>query len=137
MRVRDLMTTNVRTIEADESIDRARAAMEVAGIHQLVVRSGRGQVVGVISLADVRAAPKDGTVGDFMSPRLWIVRPDTSLGSAAAFMRAHAIGSLPVIDRARLVGILTVSDLLDFVDRYAQTLGHETTHRRRRCSANA
>jgi CBS domain-containing protein len=60
--------------------------------------------------------PDEGAVGDFMSRKLLIVRPDTSVGAAAALMREHAIGSLPVLRGTRLVGIVTVSDMLDVVD---------------------
>jgi nucleotide-binding universal stress UspA family protein len=90
--------------------------MRKAAVHQLVVRGKRGRVVGVIGAADVRAAPVGAVVGDFMSRRLVIVRPGTDVGSAAALMRANAIGSLPVLKRTRLVGIVTVSDMLDVVD---------------------
>lgn len=132
MRVREVMTRDVRTIEAGASIARAGVRMQAAGVHQLVVRDTRRRVVGVIGRADVRAAADDGAVGDFMSPRLWIVRPGTSLGCAAALMREHAVGSLPVMDGTRLVGIITVSDLLDFVDRNADSLAATAVRRERR-----
>jgi len=116
MQVHDVMTEKVLTIEAHESIALARARMRDAGVHQLVVIGRRGRVVGVLGMADVYGAPDTGHVEDFMSRRLLIVRPDTSVGAAAALMRAHAIGSLPVLEGRRLVGIVTVSDMLDLVD---------------------
>jgi CBS domain-containing protein len=116
MQVQDVMTAKVLTIDAHDTIARARTRMRAADVHQLVVTARRAGVVGVIGVADVRSAPDDGCVGDFMSRRLFIVRPDTSVGAAAALMRAHAIGSLPVLDGRRLVGIVTVSDMLDVVD---------------------
>jgi len=116
MRVQDIMTRKVLTIEGHETVERARATMKKAGVHQLVVRGRRGRVAGVIGAADLRAAPDGAAVADFMSSRLLIVRPATSLGSAAALMRANAIGSLPVLCGTRLVGIVTVSDMLDVLD---------------------
>lgn len=116
MQVRDVMTAKVLTVEAQDTIARARARMRQKGVHQLVVTGRRGGVVGVIGAADVGSAPDDGSVEEFMSRRLFIVRPDTSAGAAAALMRAHAIGSLPVVDGRRLVGIVTVSDMLDVID---------------------
>jgi len=116
MTVQDVMTRKVVTIGADDSVSRARARMSAAGVHQLVVRDRRGWVVGVLSTGDIRRVPDGGAVSDFMCRRLLIVRPGTSVGSAAALMRAHAIGSLPVLRGTRLVGIVTVSDLLDVVD---------------------
>jgi predicted transcriptional regulator len=116
VQVQDVMTTRVVTIDATDSVDHARARMLEAGVHQLVVRGKRGRVVGVIGMADVRAAPRSGSVADFMPHKLLIVRPGTAVGSAAALMRVNAIGSLPVMRRNRLVGIVTVSDMLDVVD---------------------
>jgi len=110
------MSRRVLTIGRHESIARARAMMLETGVHQLVVRGTGGRAVGVISAADVREVPDEGAVGDFMSRKLLIVRPDTSVGAAAALMREHAIGSLPVLSGNRLVGIVTVSDMLDVVD---------------------
>lgn len=116
MTVQDVMTRKVLTIGADDSVGQARTRMRDAGVHQLVVRDRRGWVVGVLSAGDVRRVPDRGIVADFMCRRLLIVRPGTSVGSAAALMRAHAIGSLPVLRGTRLVGIVTVSDLLDVID---------------------
>jgi CBS domain-containing protein len=110
------MTAKVLTVDAHDSIGRARARMRDASVHQLVVTAGRGAVVGVIGAADVRTAPDGGCVEDFMSRHLFIVRPDTSVGAAAKLMRARAIGSLPVLAGRRLVGIVTVSDMLDVLD---------------------
>jgi acetoin utilization protein AcuB len=116
MQVQDVMTAKVLTIDAHDTVARARARMCQKGVHQLVVTAERDGVVGIIGVADVGSAPDGGCVQDFMSRRLFIVRPDTSVGAAAALMRAHAIGSLPVLDGRRLVGIVTVSDMLDVVD---------------------
>jgi nucleotide-binding universal stress UspA family protein len=91
--------------------------MRTGAVHQLVVRGKRGRLVGVIGAADVRSAPEGARVEDFMARRLVIVRPGTDVGSAAALMRTNAIGSLPVLKGLRLVGIVTVSDMLDVIDR--------------------
>jgi CBS domain-containing protein len=122
MRVQDVMTRRVRTIDSRASVERARSLMTKGGVHHLPVRDSHRRIVGMISWNDLRAAPERGAVEDFMAHRLLIVRPDTSLGGAAALMRAHAIGALPVMDGVRLAGILTRSDLLDVVDHHADSL---------------
>lgn len=130
MRVRDVMTRRVHTIAAGESIERAGERLSALGIHQLVVRE-KGKVVGVIAVADVAAAPRTGAVRDFMSRQLFIVQADTSLAAAAALMRIHAVGSLPVMDGPRLVGIVTVSDALECVDRGTEAVAAlAESHRR-------
>ena len=120
MVLREVMSHPVVTIAPGQTVAGARQLMENRGIHQLVVVD-EGRVVGVIAAADVRERPRGGRVEDFMSRRLFTATPGTPLGPAAALMRARAIGCLPVVDRGRLVGIVTVSDLLDVVDRHGDS----------------
>jgi acetoin utilization protein AcuB len=122
MRIQDVMTAKVITIEAPDSIAHARISMRDAGVHQLVVTGRRGRVVGVLGSANLNGAPDAGRVEDFMSRRLITVRPGTTVGEAAALMRAHAIGSLPVLEGRRLVGIVTVSDMLEVVEDAERSL---------------
>ena len=116
MRVRDLMTRDVLTIAADDTIESAGIRMTDAGVHQLVVRGKRGGIVGVIGRGDLAGAPGNARIADYMPRRLLSVHPDMPIGHAAALMRTYAIGSLPVMTGRRLVGIVTVSDLLDLVE---------------------
>lgn len=55
------------------------------------------------------------TVEEVMTHDLLIVRPETPLATAVALLRKHRIGSLPVVEKKSLVGIITRSDILDFV----------------------
>jgi len=51
-------------------------------------------------------------VKELMQPEVWDTFPEESLADAAARMRDHGVGSLPVIDGDDLVGILTERDVL-------------------------
>ena len=115
MKVQDVMTPAVLTVRTRDSIASARAMMRDAGVHQLVVRDLRRRVVGVISATDVRSAPDQACVGDFVYRRLVSIKPDASISAAAALMRLHCVASLPVLDGHRLVGIVTRSDMLDVI----------------------
>ena len=55
------------------------------------------------------------TVEEVMSHDVFTVRPDTPLKKAVGLLRRHRIGSLPVVKNRSLVGIITRSDILDFV----------------------
>jgi CBS domain-containing protein len=50
-----------------------------------------------------------------MSHNVLTVRPETPLATAVSLLRRHRIGALPVIKNKSLVGIITRSDILDFV----------------------
>ncbi len=121
MKVRDLMKEMVETISLDESAVDAWARMRRRGIRHLVVTRG-GQVAGVVSDRDLggargEALRKGRKVGDVMSAHVVCTSPETTVRQAANLMRGRTIGCLPVVDDGRLVGIITVSDLLDLIGK--------------------
>lgn len=114
MRVSDLMSKNVVVVPAGRSASDALAEMRRRRIHHLVVVDA-GSAVGVVSDRDL-----DGTerpVREVMSDAVVTARPTTTVKEAANLMRGHTIGCLPVFAGKRLVGIVTVTDLLDMIGR--------------------
>jgi CBS domain-containing protein len=86
-------------------------------IRHLVVME-RGRLVGVLSERDLggRAGAdtrKRRKVQDLMTPHVASAVPETTVGEAAELMREQLIGSLPVLDGDRLVGIVTATDVFD------------------------
>jgi CBS domain-containing protein len=127
MRVRDLMTRGLITVSPDTTVTEARALMANERIrHLLVTESGR--LVGIVTDRDIRlnvASPATTlsvwelnyllarlTVAEVMTKSLIVVEPDRDAREAARIMLDHKIGALPVLDGARLVGILTETDLV-------------------------
>jgi CBS-domain-containing membrane protein len=78
--------------------------------------------VGVVSERDL-GGPKGAevrrgrTVGDLMSQPLVTATPQTTVREAANLLRGHLVGCLPLLERGRIVGIVTLSDLLDLIGR--------------------
>ena len=119
MRIQDIMTTEVRTIGADATLPEALALMTAEHIHHLVVVDGRA-VLGVVSARDLKGAQPDARrrrVGELMSAPCVTAPPDMLVKQAANLLRGRAIGSLPVVENKKLVGIITVSDLLELIGR--------------------
>src|SRR5688572_12980668 len=117
MRLRDIMRTRVVTIGPAETADAAWTRMRRRGIRHLVVMEGT-RLAGVISERDLGGREgirlREGrAVGDLMTDRVSSAGPDTSLGDAAGQMREQLIGSLPVLEDDRLVGIVTATDVFD------------------------
>jgi acetoin utilization protein AcuB len=121
MRVADVMTKHVQTISPDSGGVDAWELMRRKGIHHLVVMADSG-VTGVISDRDaggrsgasIRARSR---VSDLMSTSVVTVEPDATIRKTANLMRGRTIGCVPVVDGTRLVGIVTVSDLLELLGR--------------------
>jgi acetoin utilization protein AcuB len=119
MRIRELMAKPVAEIAPEATASDARALMRSHKIRHLVVRDG-GRIVGVVSDRDVggpRGPAPDVTVGSVMASRVVTVGPDATLRDAANLLRGHVIGCLPVVEEGRLVGIVTISDVLDALGR--------------------
>lgn len=124
MRISDIMTTHVETIEPDELAQTAFERMKVGHLHHLVV-SVKNEVLGVVSRGDLGegrdgAMAKHASVGALMTPNPVCVDPEMTLQRAANVMRGHSVGCLPVVEHRRLVGIVTISDMLELVGRGTQ-----------------
>jgi CBS domain-containing protein len=121
MRVNEVMTEGVQTVPPTMSAGEAWEVMRRQRIRHVVVTRGR-DVVGVLSERDAGgrsgASVRAGkTVVDLMTSHVATVAPSDTIRSVANLMRGRTIGCVPVVDRGRLVGILTLSDLLEVLGR--------------------
>lgn len=128
--VAEWMTESVLAVETFDSIAIARQLMAKHRVNQLPVLDD-DHLVGIVTDRDIRDAYPTSmmiergkeidsfaekiTVEEVMTRDLFIVRPDTPLTAAVELLRRHRIGSLPVVRNRELVGIITRSDILDFV----------------------
>lgn len=119
MRVGEIMTREVRTVGRYEPARAAFQTMGTHGIHHLVVMEGR-RVLGVLSEGDLggrlgEVVREGHTVEDLMVKDPVVVNEATTIRQAANLMRGRNVGCLPVVQGAKLVGIVTVTDLLELV----------------------
>jgi len=130
IRVADWMTETVLAVETYDSIAVARQLMAKHRVNQLPVLDNE-LLVGLVTDRDIRDAYPTSmmidqtkaidsfaekiTVEEVMTHDVLIVRPETPLATAVGLLRKHRIGSLPVVQGKNLVGIITRSDILDFV----------------------
>ncbi len=134
MRVEELMTSKVFTVEQDDLIDRVFFLVHYERIRHLPVVE-KGKVIGIVSDRDLYKAlgPKSNSsaieeatgtnttelhvvskkVRHIMRRGVITVHRDTSAADAAALMADNRIGALPVVDKNnKLVGILSSTDIL-------------------------
>lgn len=140
----DVMTESVLTTSPATSVAEASELMRRKSVHHLVVTEDR-KIVGVLSERDIGGRGGAGgrvarTVGDVMTRHVVVRAPDDTVRATANLMRGRSIGCVPIVERGRLVGIVTVSDLLGLlgrgVDRRTQParppLNWRVAHRKRR-----
>ncbi|MEO8077932.1 MAG: CBS domain-containing protein [Acidobacteriota bacterium] len=120
MRVSEVMTGKVQTVDQHERIERARTLMRLRGIHHLVVVEGL-RIVGLVSSEMLDRGEAEGIahVEDIMLRHVLVASPELTITRAAKLLRGRTAGALPVVAHDRLVGIVTVSDLLDLIGRGA------------------
>ncbi len=135
MQVRDLMSKQVVTIGPSESCLDAVVRMQRARARHLPVVNREGLLVGIITDRDLRHllfSPRmfealgssrvdgllDGVhVAEIMSTDMVTTASDAGLADAASTMRKEKVGSLPVVENGRVVGILTETDVLRHIVR--------------------
>lgn len=128
MRVRNSMTPDPITLPSAATVGEALDLMIRNEIHELPIVDGR-ELVGILTERDLRAllgaGIKDGdlsqvedgqldrSIEEIMSSEVKSIAPDAGMGEAARMLADLRVGALPVVDaRGRLVGILSVTDLL-------------------------
>lgn len=117
-KLRKIMVENVVTVEKNVSVKRAAELMNKHEIGCLVVVNGE-KPIGIVTERDMikrvihksRNSEKT-SVSTVMSKPLIAATPDMRAGDAARLMFERNIKKLPVMEKGRLVGLVTLTDLL-------------------------
>lgn len=131
MRVEELMTTKVFTVDQHDLIDRVFFLINYEKVRHIPVVD-KGKVIGMVSDRDMYKAlgpksnsnavenNKTGTelhvvpkkVQNIMRRGVISISPDALASEAAGLMADHKIGALPVLKDGKLVGIVSATDIL-------------------------
>jgi acetoin utilization protein AcuB len=121
MKVNDWMVRNVITIDPEVGVKDALAVMKKNSVRHLPVVEN-GAFVGLITSGDVKQAIltcmlETLKVKNVMLTNPYTIRRDNSLEDAARLIYEKNIGCLPVVEDGKVLGILTVNDILKaFID---------------------
>ncbi len=124
------MTVNPQTITPETPLRHIVELMKTEGCRHLPVLKD-GVLVGIVTDRDVRLVMNSPivlhgrwqdeelinkvTADTCMTPNPITVTPDTPAYRAAEMLSIYKFGCLPVIDEGTLIGILTVTDFLDYL----------------------
>jgi CBS domain-containing protein len=140
MQVRDVMTRNVISVKADDSILNAAQLMLQNHISGLPVVDAGGALIGVVTEGDFLRRGEIGTtkhrpkwlefllgpgrlaeeyvhssgrkVGEVMTPNPYTASEDDTLEKVVGLMERHRIKRLPVLRNGQLVGIVSRANLM-------------------------
>lgn len=128
--VNDLMTVDPCTVTPGATLREVIQLMKAEGYRQLPVVDEQGELVGIITDRDVRLAMNSPllphpraqdealldtvTAESCMTPDPLTVSPDMPAYRVAEMLNAYKFGALPVVENGDLVGIISVTDFLDY-----------------------
>lgn len=140
MKASDVMTRGALTVTADSTVTAAAQLMLSHHVSGLPVVDAAGAVIGMVTEGDLLRRAEIGTerhrarwlelllgpgrlagdyvrshgrtVGEVMTRGVAAITPATPLADAVALMEERRVKRLPVIDRGRLVGIVSRANLL-------------------------
>jgi CBS domain-containing protein len=118
LKVKDVMVSNLITIEAGATVKKAAELMDKHDIGCLIVVS-YGNPVGIVTERDmlgrVLLQKRDlgkTKVGNIMSAPLIASSPDTDIRDAVRLMNERRIKKLPVIEEGQLIGLISLTDVM-------------------------
>ena len=132
MRVREYMTTKVMSLNVDGRLLDAALFIRRTGKRHIPVVNEEGKVVGIISDRDVSRLAPSMLAG--MTPEEYnqvfeatpltmamtkdpiTVGPDDMIRDAVLLFYTKKVGALPVVEDGKVVGILTVTDMLGLLN---------------------
>lgn len=117
-----LMTNEYVTLKSDWTAEEAlrRLRKEAPGaetIYYLYVTDNQEKLVGVVSLRELIVAAADTPIANIMSENVVFVSAEVDQEEAARLIERYDFLALPVVDEnQRLVGIVTVDDVIDVLE---------------------
>ena len=118
MKVRELMSSPVIRIGAEESVSVAARTLAHYNIGMLPVCGGDGNICGILTDRDIvtrclaaNRSPEVTTVREVMTGQVLSVKPDMDTGAAAHLMGKQQVRRLPVVENGKLCGMLSLGDL--------------------------
>lgn len=101
-----------------ETLERIRTlAPTTETIYYLYVTDAARRLTGILTLGDLVTSPLDKTIGEIMTRDLVSVQTDTDQEEVARLIQRYDFLAVPVVDsEQRLVGIITVDDVIDILE---------------------
>jgi len=117
MKVRDVMTAEVITANADTTLEELATMMKAEDTGAIPVVE-EGELLGIITDRDIVIRcvaegrdPSEVIAEDILTDNLEVVDPETNVAEALELMGRHQIRRLPVVDNGVLVGMVSIGDL--------------------------
>jgi signal-transduction protein with cAMP-binding, CBS, and nucleotidyltransferase domain len=116
--IQEVMSTDPIVLQQGASIQEAAQAMREQDIGDVIVMDDSQQICGIVTDRDIvlRAVaqgsdPQSMTIGEICTRDVQTLSPKDEVGEAVKRMSDQAIRRLPVVDKGRPVGVVSLGDL--------------------------
>jgi CBS domain-containing protein len=116
MKVKQIMTTDVRTVNPNDTITKAASIMSQIDVGCLPVTDSN-KVVGIVTDRDIvlrgiaKGEASNQKVSEVMTTNVKCASPEMDVHTVADIMAENQIRRLPVVENNQLVGIVAIGDL--------------------------
>lgn len=117
MKVKDIMTTEIASLNTDDTIERAAQLMKQYDVGSIPVCS-KDKIIGIVTDRDIAVRCvasgwdiKQQRVQDIMTTDPVVGSPEMNVNDAAKIMSDRQIRRLPIVDNNSLVGIVALGDI--------------------------
>ena len=127
-----IMSTQLVTLNEEDSADQLGAIFKTHKIHHLPVIDNDGKLIGIVSQTDYErirygaslfrnpdaesyneALLRSLRVVDLMTKDVKVLRPTDTLSQAYQLLKHHSFRAIPIVEKGILVGIVSALDLLN------------------------
>lgn len=130
-KVRDVMVDDVAYVTVPGTREQLMAVCKSKHISGVPVLK-EGQVVGVVTRQDVLSNRDENQIALLMHRNPIIISPEATIAEAAEIILSHGIRRLPVVVGEKLVGLITIADLIreiakrDYKESISNYIGDNT-----------
>jgi CBS domain-containing protein len=114
---------DVLQIDGDATVFDAITKMVEANVGSLLV-ADQGEIIGIVTERDYLRrvtlegrTEKETAVRDIMTSPLYVATPDTPIDECMALMTDRRIRHVPVVDEGKVVGVISIGDLVKFISK--------------------
>ena len=131
---KDIMSFPIRVVNEKDSIAAVNGLLQKYGHTGIPIIDSENNLVGIITRKDIDRAVKHGLshapVKGFKSRGLITTGPNTTVEEIQRLMIENGIGRIPVVQKSRVIGIVTRKDVLRYLHgrdylKYPSSLKHE------------
>lgn len=122
MKAKDIMTTQIVSVNRNDSIKMAAQKMTEADVGTVIVNDN-DELIGIITDRDItiRAVSEyddldSVTCGDIMSSHVITAEKDTDLEDVISLMKDHQIKRIPIVENDSVVGMISLRDISQTIE---------------------